>query len=116
MNETKVAWLSWRTSVLWVVAGLVGGFVGLKLAPKSLVVHRWWVESQIGLPNDLMQGFFATIACCFLASTFVLSMGNVFFPRSGTRPVIVSLFVTAAVFMLILALVSLAVSDVMGWI
>jgi hypothetical protein len=116
MNETKVARLTWRTSVLWVVAGLVGGFVGLKLAPKSLGVPRWWVESHTGVPNDLIQGFFATVACCFLASTFVLSVGNVFFPRSGTRPVIVSLFVTAAVFLLILALVSLAVSDLMGWI
>jgi hypothetical protein len=95
---------------------MVGGIIGLKLAPKSLVVHRWWVESQTGAPNDLMQGFFATVGCCFLASTFVLSVGNVVFPRSGTRPVIVSLFVTAGVFLLMLALVSLAVSDLMRWI
>mgnify|MGYP003565896190 CR=1 FL=1 len=114
MNETKVTRLSWRTSVLWVVAGLVGGFVGLKLAPNSLVVHRWWVESQTGAPNDFMQGFFAMFACCFLASTLVLSVGNIIFPRSGTRPLLVSFLVTAGEFLLILALFSLAISGVMG--
>ena len=116
MNELKVARLSWRTSILWVVAGLVAGFVGLKLAPEKLAVRRWWIESQTGAPNDLMQGFFALVACCFLASTLLLSVGNILFPRSGTRPVITSLFVTAGVFLLILAIVSLAVSDLMGWV
>ena len=116
MNETKVARLSWRTSVLWVVAGLVAGGVGLTFAPESLMVHRWWLESQNGPPSDLMQAFFATVVCCFLSSTFVLSVGNVVFPRSGTRPVIVSLFVTAALILLELVLVSFAVSGIMKWV
>jgi len=116
MNETDAVKLSWGKSVLWVVAGLVAGFIGLKFGPKSLVVHRWWVDSPTGAPDDLAQGFLAIVASSFLASTLALSLGNLIFPRSGTRPLLVSFFVTAGLFLLILAIVALAVADLMKWV
>jgi len=116
MNKTNDARLPWRTSVLWVVAAMVAGVIGLKLGPKSLVVYRWWIDAPTDVPDGLLQGFLAIPICCFLASTLVLSVGNLIFPRSGTRPIPVSLFVTAGLFLAISAIVSLAVSDLMKWI
>lgn len=116
MDDANVAKLSWGKSVLWVLTGMVASFVGLKLGPKSLVVHRWWVDAPGAVPDELAQGFLAIFACSFLASTLVLSLGNLIFPKSGTRPLLVSFFVTVGMFLLILAIVALAVADVMKWI
>jgi len=116
MDETNDARLPWRTSILWVVAAMVAGFIGLLLGPKTLVMHRWWVDGPTDAPDDLMMGFIAIAASCFLASTLVLSLGNIVFPKSGTRPVLVSIFVTLGLFALVLALLALAVADVMRWI
>jgi len=116
MNETDVAKLSWGKSVLWVAAGVVASFIGLKLGPKSLVVHRWWVDAPGAAPDDLAQGFLAMVACSFLASTLVLSLGTLIFPKSGTLPLLVSIFVTVGMFLLVLAIVALAIADVMKWV
>jgi len=116
MDETSVAKLPWRTSVLWVAAAMISGFIGVKLAPTSLVIHRWWVTPRGDAPDALVVGFIAIVASCLLASTLTLSLGNLVFPRSGTRPVLVSIFVTAGLFALVLALAAAAVADVMRWI
>ena len=116
MDRTTVAKLTWGKSVLWVVAGVVASFIGLKLGPKSLVVHRWWVDAPGAAPDELAQGFLAMAASSFLASTLVLSLGNLIFPKSGTRPLIVSFFVTVGMFLLVLAIIALAVADVMKWV
>ncbi len=115
-NETKPDQRSWRTAVLWVVVAMAAGFIALMLRPENIITHRWWIDPPARPSDNLGQSFFAIIGCVFLASTLFLSVGNLVFPRSGTRPVLVSLFITAGLFSLIFAIFALAISDIMRWI